>query len=111
MVTDMMEEYFEDIVDTEFTAELENRLDTIEEGSEDWKQIIRSFYPGFKEALDELRFSYAQKLLVFTELSVKEIQFRSGFYDYANFARRFRQKYGITPTQYRKAHTFRPPKN
>jgi len=52
MVTDMMEEYFKDIVDTEFTAELENRLDTIEEGSEDWKQIIRSFYPGFKEALD-----------------------------------------------------------
>ncbi len=52
MVTSMMEEYFEDIVDTEFTAELENKLDTVEEGSTDWKQIIRDFYPDFKKALD-----------------------------------------------------------
>ena len=52
MVTDMMEEYFEDIVDTEFTAELEDKLDTVEEGGVDWKQIIREFYPSFKKALD-----------------------------------------------------------
>lgn len=52
MVTDMMEEYFKNIVDTEFTAELEDKLDTIEAGGEDWKKIIREFYPGFKEALD-----------------------------------------------------------
>ena len=52
MVTDMMEEYFKDIVDTEFTAELEDKLDTVEEGGVDWKQIIREFYPDFKAALD-----------------------------------------------------------
>ena len=52
MVTAMMEEYFEDIIDTEFTAELEDKLDTVEEGGADWKQIIRDFYPGFKQALD-----------------------------------------------------------
>ena len=52
MVTAMMEEYFEDIVDTEFTAELEDKLDTVEEGGVDWKQIIREFYPDFKKALD-----------------------------------------------------------
>ncbi len=52
MVTAMMEEYFEDIVDTEFTAELEDKLDTVEEGGVDWKQIIRDFYPDFKKALD-----------------------------------------------------------
>lgn len=52
MVTDMMEEYFENIVDTEFTAELEDKLDTVEEGGADWKQIIRDFYPDFKKALD-----------------------------------------------------------
>ncbi len=52
MVTAMMEEYFEDIVDTEFTAELEAKLDTVEEGGVDWKEIIREFYPGFKQALD-----------------------------------------------------------
>ncbi|MGN0793379.1 MAG: type I DNA topoisomerase [Aristaeellaceae bacterium] len=52
MVTAMMEEYFEDIVDTEFTADLENKLDEVEEGKKDWKQIIRDFYPDFKRALD-----------------------------------------------------------
>ncbi|MDD6051728.1 MAG: type I DNA topoisomerase [Clostridiales bacterium] len=52
MVTDMMEEYFEDIVDTEFTAELEDKLDAVEEGGMDWKQIIREFYPNFKKELD-----------------------------------------------------------
>ena len=52
MVTAMMEEYFEHIVDTEFTAELEEQLDEVEVGEIDWKQIIRDFYPGFKAALD-----------------------------------------------------------
>lgn len=52
MVNNMMEEYFKDIVDTEFTAELEDKLDTVEAGGVDWKEIIREFYPGFKKALD-----------------------------------------------------------
>ncbi len=52
MVTAMMEEYFENIVDTEFTAELEDQLDAVEEGTTAWKEIIREFYPGFKDALD-----------------------------------------------------------
>lgn len=52
MVTAMMEEYFEDIVDTEFTADLEDKLDRVEEGEVDWKQIIREFYPEFKRELD-----------------------------------------------------------
>ena len=52
MVNNMMEEYFKDIVDTEFTAELEDKLDTVEAGGVDWKDIIRDFYPGFKKSLD-----------------------------------------------------------
>jgi len=52
MVTAMMEEYFKDIVDTEFTADLEDKLDTVEEEGTDWKQIIRDFYPDFKNALE-----------------------------------------------------------
>ncbi|MBQ2953284.1 MAG: type I DNA topoisomerase [Clostridia bacterium] len=52
MVTSMMEEYFEHIVDTEFTAELEDQLDAVEEGTTMWKEIIRDFYPGFREALE-----------------------------------------------------------
>ena len=52
MVNNMMEEYFKDIVDTEFTAELEDKLDTVEAGGVDWKESIREFYPDFKKALD-----------------------------------------------------------
>ena len=51
MVTDMMNRYFSDIVDTEFTASMESRLDEIEEGKENWKQILREFYPGFEKTL------------------------------------------------------------
>ena len=51
MVTSMMEEYFADIVDTEFTADLEERLDRVEDGEVNWKQILREFYPSFKETL------------------------------------------------------------
>ncbi len=51
MVTSMMETYFEDIVDVEFTAELEDKLDKVEEGEMDWKQILRDFYPPFEQTL------------------------------------------------------------
>ena len=52
MVTDMMNRYFSEIVDTEFTALMETRLDEVEEGREDWKQILRDFYPGFEKTLE-----------------------------------------------------------
>jgi AraC-like DNA-binding protein len=55
----------------------------------------------FKSYLDEIRFSYARKLLKYTSLSIKEIHFRAGFFDYTNFERRFKKLYGITPTSYR----------
>lgn len=55
----------------------------------------------FKSYLDEIRFSYVRKLLKYTDLSVKEIHFQSGFFDYTNFERRFRKRYGTTPTAYR----------
>ena len=50
-VTDMMSTYFRDIVDTEFTANMETRLDEVEEGKEDWKQLLRDFYPEFEKTL------------------------------------------------------------
>ncbi len=52
MVTELMQEYFRDIVDTEFTAEMENRLDAVEEGTQDWKQVLRDFYPDFEKELE-----------------------------------------------------------
>ena len=51
MVTSMMEQYFSQIVDTEFTAIMEEKLDAVEEGQQDWRQILREFYPGFESTL------------------------------------------------------------
>ena len=55
----------------------------------------------FKEYLDDIRFAYVKRLLKFTELSVKEVCLKAGFYDYSNFARRFKNKYLLTPSEYR----------
>lgn len=55
----------------------------------------------FKSYLDEIKFSYSKKLLMYTSLSVKEVCFRSGFFDYANFTRRFKARYGLTPSECR----------
>lgn len=52
LVNDIMRSYFPDIVDIDFTAHMEERLDDVEMGKEEWKQIIRDFYPGFKESVD-----------------------------------------------------------
>ena len=52
-VNDIMKGYFADIVDIGFTANMEDKLDEVEEGRGEWKQIIREFYPPFhKEVLD-----------------------------------------------------------
>ena len=53
MVTGMMTQYFGDIVDTEFTAQMEDKLDAIEEGNVEWKQVLRDFYPPFKDMLEK----------------------------------------------------------
>ena len=59
---------------------------------------------NFKVYLDNLRFDYALKLLSFTNMSVLEICNESGFYDYANFTRRFKKKFNCTPSGYRNQH-------
>jgi DNA topoisomerase-1 len=52
LVVDMLKQYFPAIIDLEFTAELEEKLDQVEEGKFPWKQLIREFYFPFKETLD-----------------------------------------------------------
>ncbi len=54
-VNKLLNEYFPDVTDIEFTAQLEKRLDQIEEGKEEWQQILKDFYSDFKERLDEAR--------------------------------------------------------
>ena len=51
-VNDLLAEHFPDVVDLEFTASMENDLDKVEEGHEDWVSLLRRFYGPFKLELD-----------------------------------------------------------
>ena len=64
--------------------------------------FTRELGVSFKAYLDRIRFSCAQNLLAFSDLPICQIPFMVGFGDYANFSRRFRQLFGMTPGDYRK---------
>lgn len=53
VTSDIMKNNFSDIIDVEFTAEMEENLDSIEEGKNQWKHIINDFYPPFKDSLEK----------------------------------------------------------
>ena len=52
VVTDLMEDYFKEIVDTGFTADMEDRLDEVEVKALNWKEIVRDFYATLKVELE-----------------------------------------------------------
>ena len=53
VVTGLMMERFQDIIDVEFTANMENRLDDVEAGKLQWKDVLADFYKDFhREMLD-----------------------------------------------------------
>jgi DNA topoisomerase-1 len=51
VVTELMENYFREIVDAGFTAGMEDKLDDIEVRNTDWKQIVGEFYDILKDEL------------------------------------------------------------
>lgn len=53
VVVDMLEEYFKNIVDVKFTANLENELDEIAEGKVKKNNLLREFYDPFEETLEK----------------------------------------------------------
>lgn len=52
IVTDMMVQYFKEIVDVGFTAQMEDDLDDIEIKGVNWKSVVENFYGTLKEELD-----------------------------------------------------------
>ncbi|MBR4777611.1 MAG: type I DNA topoisomerase [Lachnospiraceae bacterium] len=52
-VNSIMVGSFPEIVDTEFTALMEDTLDSVETGDVDWKSIVRNFYPDLENAVKE----------------------------------------------------------
>jgi len=51
VVTGLMKDKFPDIVDSDFTAQMENRLDEVEAGNIQWKKVLADFYSGFEAEL------------------------------------------------------------
>ena len=67
VVNGLMVDRFTDIIDVEFTANMETRLDDVESGKQHWKELIADFYAGFHRELEE-----AEKALEGTRLKVPE---------------------------------------
>ena len=65
----------------------------------------RSWGHTVTEEINLARLRYACRLLSQGNLSVKEIAFESGFNDPAYFRRRFRREFGLSPAEYRAAHS------
>lgn len=55
VVNDIMVTAFPDIVDAGFTANIEEKLDKIEEGNVEWKEVLRDFYPGLESSISDAR--------------------------------------------------------
>jgi DNA topoisomerase-1 len=47
-----MSEFFPEILDVEFTAHMEEELDYVEEGKEDWVKVLDDFYSSFEKRLE-----------------------------------------------------------
>ena len=67
VVNGLMMDRFNDIIDVEFTANMETQLDDVEAGTRKWKEVLAEFYQGFQKELTE-----AEEALKGTRLKVPE---------------------------------------
>ena len=54
IVNKLLKENFSNIMDIQFTANIESQFDNIAEGKEDWKKMIRDFYGPFEENVERV---------------------------------------------------------
>jgi len=67
VVNGLMMDRFVDIIDVEFTANMESRLDDVEAGKRNWQDVLRDFYAGFHQEMVD-----AEASLEGTRLKVPE---------------------------------------
>lgn len=53
LVNDLLLDYFDDVINEEFTANLEEKLDDVAEGTMEWKEVISDFYAPFGKLLEK----------------------------------------------------------
>ncbi len=54
-VSDLVDEYFSDVINVNFSADMENRLDEIANGQADWVEAVRTFYSRFAPQLEKAK--------------------------------------------------------
>ena len=73
VTTRLMKEQFPDIVDVDFTAQMEQKLDRIENGSADWVSVLQNFYTGFSKTLQQAEQSLSGERIAVPEEQSDEI--------------------------------------
>ncbi|GAA0461163.1 type I DNA topoisomerase [Alkalibacillus silvisoli] len=53
IVIELLEEYFPEIINVQFTVDMESNLDRVEDGDKQWRNIIDNFYKDFQKRLDK----------------------------------------------------------
>lgn len=69
-VVEFLEGYFENLMNVKFTADMEEKLDDIELGGKNWKEIIDKFYVDFTIQLDN---AYKKSQLMKKEVEVSDV--------------------------------------
>ena len=54
VVNKLLTENFEDIINVEFTSKIEDEFDGVASGKEEWKQVLRDFYPQFEQEVEKV---------------------------------------------------------
>ncbi|MBU1998674.1 MAG: topoisomerase DNA-binding C4 zinc finger domain-containing protein, partial [Candidatus Omnitrophica bacterium] len=67
-VVDLLVEYFPSILDTKFTATMEEKLDDVEEGKFDKIKVLNDFFPSFKKSLDFAQDNIKKEVIVTNEV-------------------------------------------
>ena len=70
VVNKLLVENFSDVINVEFTADVESRFDKIAEGNEKWKDVIREFYGPFEEEVEKVEKNLEHVKLVDEESDV-----------------------------------------
>lgn len=68
VVTKLMEDNFSDIVDVKFTADMEAKLDSVEDGNIRWQTVVKDFYSSFEPELNKA-FEQTEKVVIKDEVS------------------------------------------
>ena len=54
VVNRLLTENFDEIINVEFTAKVEDEFDEVASGKEEWKQVLRNFYPQFEQEIEKV---------------------------------------------------------